>query len=520
MPVYIYTQVYNTAKYLPKCIESVLNQTYTDFVYVLIDNGSTDGGKEILEQYAAQDNRIRLIYFEEYRSPTIWLRIAQETASGKYIVNLDSDDWLDPAFLERMVSLAEHNCLDIVCTGTTSHLEGQENTPLGYRSLSQQLMIEKAQYAAYFPNYHAFFRTTWGKLIRRNIFMEANLSILDREKFPYGSDTLSAFAWLRQAKRICIDNSVLHHYLIRNKSISRIYHPARFKSDTFLYQDAVDFLLQYGPVSKQNLHFLHCVYAKAVYHTSEVLWNSKLLPDEKLAQYSTIAAHPTTREAYQDTDPVIDRSRNKLFQQFMATAKKARNVPENFSAALQTILPHCGQAVTEENFSLFTREAELMAALRKDDPDALAKHLLHLITTKRYAKQYNLGEILQILAREKPLLSWISNIGFIRKYPEIYWMIWQEQTLEALDIMTELLLENRVQSTEEEFLQLYLSAAALLEQIPAFLFGKMKLAQSYLRQRRTEDCQAILNELEKMGMEENEELADIRRKLASLGTSQ
>lgn len=516
--VTIYTQVYNTRAFLPRCVESVLNQTFTDFEYILVDNGSTDGCKEMLERYAAMDSRIRLIRFETNRfaAVAVWLQVARETGTGKYITNLDSDDWLEPDFLERMVSLAEQNHLDIVCTGTAFHIEGQIETIAHSRSVPLQIIMEKAQYADYFPFYHAFFRAQWGKLIRRKVFMGADLSIIDREGITNGADTLVDFAWLRRARRVCIDNSVLHHYLHRNKSISRTYLPARFRSNTVLHQDAVDFLSQYGPVSEKNLHFLHRVYANAVSDTLEVLGNSSLSPDEKLAEYSTIAAHPTTRETYQDTDPDIDHSRNMLLQQFLETAGKARNAPENLSTALQSVLPRCGQAVMKENASLFIQKPELMAALRQDDPDVLAKQLLHLIAAKRYTKQYELGETLRSLAQDKPLLCGLSDIGFLRKYHEIYWMIWQDQTLEALDAMTGLLLENRVRSAEEEFLQLYLSIAAVLEQVPAFLFGKTLLAKFYLRQRRAEDCEALLSELETMGVEETAELTDIRQQLAAL----
>lgn len=514
--VSICTQVYNTGPFLAKCVESVLNQTFTDFEYILIDNGSTDGCKELLEQYAAQDSRIHLLRFEKNRIDAPWIQTVRETCKGKYIAELDSDDWLEPTFLERMVSLAEQNYLDIVCTGTSFHMEGRENVSSGSRSTPQQLMMERAQYAAYFPYYHAFFRTVWGKLVRREAFIEADLSIIDREGITNGGDTLSAFAWLRQSKRICIDNSILHHYLVRNKSFSHIYLPNRFKSNTVLHQDAIDFLSQYGPVSRQNLHFLHIVYANAVSDTLEVLWHSNLSPDEKLAEYCTIAAHPTTRVTFQDTDPAIDRSRNMLFQQLLATAGKARNAPGSLSTTLQPVLPHCGRAVTIENAPLFAREPELMAALQQDDPDALAEHLLHLIAAKRYRKQYDLGKTLQLLALDKLLLSVISDVDFLRKYHEIYWMIWQDQTLEALDVMTGLLLENRVQSAEEEFLQLYLSIAALLEQVPAFLFGKTLLAQVYLRQHRAEDCEALLSELEAMGVEKTAELTDVRQQLATL----
>ena len=71
--VTIYTLVYNTKPFLTRCVESVLNQTFTEFEYILIDNGSTDGCKELLEEYAAHDGRIRLIRFEENRNLPLWL---------------------------------------------------------------------------------------------------------------------------------------------------------------------------------------------------------------------------------------------------------------------------------------------------------------------------------------------------------------------------------------------------------------------------------------------------------------
>ncbi len=509
----IYTQVYNTKKYLPQCIESVLNQTWTDFEYILIDNGSNDGCKEILEEYEAKDKRITLIRFEKNRIDPIWLKIAREVGVGRYITELDSDDWLEPTFLERMVSLAEQQQLDIVCTGTAFHLEGQENIVSGTRSLPQQVIMERPQYAAYFPCYHAFFRTVWGKLIRRNVFMSADLSIIDREEITNGADTLSAFAWLRQAKRVCIDNSVLHHYLMRKKSVSRIYLPNRFKSNTVLNQDAMDFLSQYGPVSKQNRHFLHIVYANAVFDTLEVLWNSDLSPEEKLAEYCVIATHPTTQESYQDTDSAIDRSRNTLRKQLLSVSWEAPKEPGNFSEALQFLFPKCGRVLTWDAMTLFQREPRLTDALMQDDPDRLSEGLLDLIVAKRYIKRYNLGQMLRALAADNLFLCGIDDLQFLRKYRTVYWTVWQGNLINALDEMTGMLLENRVRGAEGIFLQLYLSVAARLEQIPAFIFGKIRLAQFYLQKHRTAECKAILDELEEMGVQDNCELAELRRQL-------
>lgn len=510
----ICTQAYNAKAFLPRCIESILAQTYHNFEYILIDNGSTDGSRELMVQYAAQDSRIKLIRFES-NIVNPWRWISKERSSGKYIAMLDSDDWLEPTFLERMVSLAERQRLDIVCTGSALHVEGREDMVSGVRSLPRQIVLENSEYASYFPYYHVFFRTTWGKLIRREVFLSADLSIIDREEITNGSDTLSAFAWLRQAKRICVDNSVLHHYLMRRKSVSHIYLPNRFKSNTVLHQDAINFLSQYGPVSQSNLHFLHIVYANAVYDTLEALFSSDLSQEDKLAEYCAIAVHPTTQEAFQDNDEAIRRSRDTLLTQLLTVTAAVEGENCALMDAVDVLCPRCGKALDSKVLPLAQREPALLGALQEDEPDQLALCLLDMITAQKYTKQYDLSGILRKLAEDKPLLRTIDQIPFLRKYRTIYWLIWQGENLVALDEMTGMLLASQVRGAGESFLQLYLTLAAMLEQTSAFIFGKIQLAKFYLRQNRAGDCQAVLDELTEMGVALNDEISALHRALKS-----
>lgn len=507
--VSIYTQVYNTKPFLTRCIEGVLNQTYPDFEYILIDNGSTDGCKDLLEQYAARDSRIRLIRFEKNRIVNLWLPGVLNIEISKYITTLDSDDWWEPNYLERLTGLAERNQLDIVCTGTAFHMEGQEEAVSGIRNSARQLMIRKPEYAVYFPYYHVFFRAHWGKLIRREIFLAADLSIIDREGIKNGADTLIAFAWLRQAKRICIDNSVLHHYLLRNKSVSHIYLPNRFKSNTVLHQDAIDFLSQYGPISRDNLHFLHIVYANAVSDTLEVLWNSNLSPEEKLAEYCTIALHPTTRETYRDLDPAIERSRNTLLRQLLAVAEGAEKAPDALPLAAQVLCPKCGRAMTPNAVPLFRREPALMEALQRDDWDRLTEGLMRLILERRYTKQFDLTGLLKSLIPPENPLNSVSEIRFYRQYPDLVMLMLCGNYPAALENMTILLLDGQTLSAPETFLRLFMELAAMRHEEGAVLFGKTRLAQVLLREKRVEEAAAIVRELEKMGIEENAELAEL-----------
>lgn len=514
--VTVYTQVYNTKPFLAQCVDSVLGQTFKDFEYVLIDNGSTDGCKEMLEAYAARDERVKLIRFETNRRAPIWLDTAKETGEGRYVVVLDSDDWLDEAFLERMLEIAEQTNADIICTGSAFHVEGK-GFPTGERRMPRRIEITKAEYPAYFPYYHQFFRTMWGKCIKRDIVNNADYTVIDRECLPNGTDTLAAFAWLRKAKSIYIDDSALHHYLIRNKSVYHDYKSGRFKSNVVLHEDAMAFLSCFGSISNENLSFLYAVYSNAVADTLDVLNEAALPSADKLQELMSIATHPLTVEIFGNKSDYALRCREKMFVSIMQTAVSLKwDFEDTIVEPLRKLFKQCGPVINKQSMKLFALEPTLLSAASKDERESLARHLLELIEARQYTKQHDLVGMLQALAEDKPLLTGIGSLAFFRKYCDIYWAVWQGRTVDALDEMTDILIENRVQGAKEEFIRLYIRLAAWHEEVPAYLFGNVKLAEQLLKERRTDECQAVLDSLAEMGLEENEEIAAIKQGLKTL----
>lgn len=94
--------VYNTAEYLPHCLDSLLNQTLKDVEVVCVDDASTDDSLDILHQYAARDTRLRVIALDANRGQAHARNIGLSCATGDYIGFVDSDDWLGPDALERV----------------------------------------------------------------------------------------------------------------------------------------------------------------------------------------------------------------------------------------------------------------------------------------------------------------------------------------------------------------------------------------------------------------------------------
>jgi glycosyltransferase involved in cell wall biosynthesis len=109
--VSVVTPVYNGAEYLVECIESVVNQTYGNWQYVIVDNCSTDDTLEIARSYEARDPRIRVVAANVFVGPIENQNRAVREISpeSKYTKVLHADDWLFPECLARMVDLAESN---------------------------------------------------------------------------------------------------------------------------------------------------------------------------------------------------------------------------------------------------------------------------------------------------------------------------------------------------------------------------------------------------------------------------
>ena len=179
---------------------------------------------------------------------------------------------------------------------------------------------------------------------------------------------------------------------------------------------------------------------------------------------------------------------------------------EDLRRAFQALLPRCGLAVTGKNLPLFLSR-ELKGRFLQDDRDGVVRALVPLLPGVKNPQRYELGTAVQRLAVEHPLLFQVNNLAFLQSYAELYLQLWDNHNSEALDSMTGLLLEGKVTGGRETFLNLYINLAALENQIPAFLFGKIQLAQLYLTEKRYADCQDILQELDQMVCLSNENVS-------------
>ena len=124
--------VYNTENYLRQCLDSVIGQTFDDMEIICVNDGSTDSRPQILEEYAARDNRIRVIH-KQNGGLVSARKTGIKMASGQYIGYVDSDDWIEPEMYETLYLSASSSKADLVSCGhflegayTTIHMDTVE----------------------------------------------------------------------------------------------------------------------------------------------------------------------------------------------------------------------------------------------------------------------------------------------------------------------------------------------------------------------------------------------------------
>ena len=113
MKVSVVMAVYNAKESVGRMIDSLLAQTFHDFEIVIVDDGSTDGSGEICDNYARQDNRIRVIH-KKNGGVSAARQTGIETALGEYVIHADADDYVEPNMLEGLYTIAKKDNADVV----------------------------------------------------------------------------------------------------------------------------------------------------------------------------------------------------------------------------------------------------------------------------------------------------------------------------------------------------------------------------------------------------------------------
>lgn len=180
--VSIVVPVYNVEQYLPECLDSLLNQTYQDLEIIVIDDESPDGSPAICDKYANLDNRV-IVYHVKNGGVSRARNYGAQKASGKWLMFLDSDDYLDVTAIQKLIVCAEKNDADIVsCSYYSAYVN--RNILSGYNDgehAKQTFEIDGfIRNMIIFPQKalkdYPTCLVPWGKIIKRELFLSQGIS--------------------------------------------------------------------------------------------------------------------------------------------------------------------------------------------------------------------------------------------------------------------------------------------------------------------------------------------------------
>lgn len=166
--VSVIVPVYNTARYLRECVDSILAQTVDDFELILVDDGSIDGSGAICDEYSVDDGRIKVIH-QKNQGMSVARNSGLDIHCGDYVAFVDSDDVLSPEFIEIMLDVAVKTGCDIVASGYIR----DEKAVFRNVDMNTTPMIESPIQALEKLLYQKVDSAVWGKLFSSRLFNKA-----------------------------------------------------------------------------------------------------------------------------------------------------------------------------------------------------------------------------------------------------------------------------------------------------------------------------------------------------------
>lgn len=244
---------YNVEQYLPKCIDSILNQTYKNLEVWLVDDGSPDRCGEICDEYAKKDARIKVIH-KKNGGLSDARNVALDAAKGEYIVFVDSDDYIAPNHIRGLYELLMEYHADIAVNPPCIFL--QESTPRPYED--DRTSVFSGTEALENMFYQKQIETSaWGKMYKRSLF--------DGIRYPYGlyfEDNPTTYKLFFKSNCVVFQNHQSYFYLIRPNSIEGAVFSQKKLDDSLKIIDMLESDKDLQSFSKA----LHCKIVSFAFH--------------------------------------------------------------------------------------------------------------------------------------------------------------------------------------------------------------------------------------------------------------
>lgn len=233
--VSIIVPVYNAQDFIERCVDSILQQEYTNFELLLLDDGSTDRSGEICDRYAEADKRVCVIH-KENSGVSDTRNLALDRAKGNYIQFVDSDDWIAADATRLFVETAENTRCDMVICDFY-RVVGERVSHKG--DIKAEGLLTMEEFAGYMMEDPAdfYYGVLWNKFYRNEIIKKHNLRM--DHSISWCEDFMFNLEYLRYAEHVCPIHNPLYYYVKRKGSLVSqglsLSNTIKMKRDVFSY---------------------------------------------------------------------------------------------------------------------------------------------------------------------------------------------------------------------------------------------------------------------------------------------
>ena len=254
----IIVPVYNVAAFLPKCLDSILGQTYPNLEIVCVNDGSLDNSPEVLNRYAEKDSRIYVID-KENGGVSAARNAGLSEASGEYVMFVDADDWIDAETCQTAVAAMTEHQADVVLWSYVSENRGNQSfkklfsgdTVFEEETCKQRLhrrFVGIAGDELAHPELADSLCPVWGKFYKREVIQKSGAKFIDLSEIGTYEDGLFNLEVFGEVKKAVYLDKCFYHYRRDNTgSATSKYNPNLFNQWQNLYRRMQDY------IAKNNL---------------------------------------------------------------------------------------------------------------------------------------------------------------------------------------------------------------------------------------------------------------------------
>ena len=248
----IIVPVYNAEKYILRCCNSILNQSYKNIELILVNDGSTDKSLEICDEICAKDQRVTLKTI-----PNQGVAVARNTgldlASGKYIMFVDADDWLELGTLDKIANKMSEDLDILVFSYYQEYGEVIKNISMKSYTVD---MFQLLDHIYELPDTNSLLCTVWNKVYKKSLLESKQIRFI--KDIPFGEDFLFNMDYFKVTKRITCNELFVYHYnCINFESATHKFFP-QYKNYIRLMYDKFKELFEYHDItSNQSFNYLY-----------------------------------------------------------------------------------------------------------------------------------------------------------------------------------------------------------------------------------------------------------------------